>query len=718
MENKGDVLFDNPQQQLAWTLMENTGSSLFLTGKAGTGKTTFLRKLRDMSRKRLVVLAPTGIAAINAGGVTIHSFFQLPLGPFRPGPSSYPGGKGTYQKFNKTKLRIIRSLDLLVIDEISMVRSDVLDAVDAVLRRVRGSHLPFGGVQLLMIGDLQQLPPVVRETDLELLRDCYTSFYFFESHALRSLPYETIELSTVYRQSDPEFISILNAIRDNNVTDDVLARLNSRYIPGFVPDPEARYIRLTTHNRLAQDINEAQLMRLTTPPQCYQATVSGSFPDSSYPAESDLTLKVGAQVMFIKNDYSGNNRYYNGMIGEVVELQNGAVYVRTPDSPEVLKIQAELWENMKYELDESSGTIKESVEGSFRQIPLRLAWAITIHKSQGLTFEHAVIDASRSFAHGQCYVALSRCKSLSGMVLDRPLGAASIICDPQVAEYIRRCNSVCPDEDRIADMAANYRRSLLDSLFDMQMLRISYGDCRRLVEEAYTMLFPAVAERWRGGEVKMLGGVVDVAAKFANQYRVVLDAPYPDESYLKERLKASANYFMKELGELLELVQGTPLECDNKSLSGRLSDALAQLREVLEMKRQWLLRLSDGGFTVEELLKSKALASLAVEGESGKSRSASGTARRKGQGAPEKKWIPTAKDVKNPEIYTRLVEWRRGKMAELDVPAFTIMHTKTLKAISEALPRTMPELLAIDGIGSVKAQRYGSDILQIINSTK
>ncbi|MDE5795727.1 MAG: AAA family ATPase, partial [Muribaculaceae bacterium] len=305
---------DNPQLALARSLMEDTSANLFLTGKAGTGKTTFLRDFRTSTSKRVVVVAPTGIAAINAGGVTIHSFFQLSFSPYVPG-ASLSGERRRYDRFSREKLRVIRSMDVLVIDEMSMVRADLLDAIDAVLRRHRDPTRCFGGVQLLMIGDLQQLAPVVKDDEAELLRQYYPSNYFFDSHALRQAGYETVELEKVYRQKDKEFLELLNRIRTNTADYDVLSRLNHRYIADFNPPAEAGYIRLTTHNRLAHDINDRELGRLATPSFTFEAQVSGDFPESSYPAERMLTLKNGAQVMFIKND-STAHRYYNGMIGK------------------------------------------------------------------------------------------------------------------------------------------------------------------------------------------------------------------------------------------------------------------------------------------------------------------------------------------------------------------------------------------------------------------
>ena len=389
----------NEESILAWNIIEKTSANLFLTGKAGTGKTTFLKQLKEKSPKRMVVLAPTGIAAINAGGMTIHSFFQLPFSPYIPGTTFGSGEQKRYQ-FSKLKRNIIRSIDLLVIDEISMVRSDLLDAIDSVLRQYRKRHdLPFGGVQLLMIGDLQQLAPVVTVQEEQLLKEHYDTPFFFSSNALKQVGYLTVELKKVYRQQDEQFISLLNQIRENRASDATLQALNQRFIPNFEPPKNSNFIRLTTHNAPAQQINVQQLAALPSRAFSYTAEVEDNFPESSYPADFMLTLKPGAQVMFIKND--PQHRFYNGMIGEVIGVkpdeEGDKIIVRSKDSDEEFELEKMEWVNAKYTINEETKEIEETVEGKFRQYPLRLAWAITIHKSQGLTFEHAIINQGGEF---------------------------------------------------------------------------------------------------------------------------------------------------------------------------------------------------------------------------------------------------------------------------------------------------------------------------------
>ena len=397
----------------AWDFVENTGRSIFLTGKAGTGKTTFLKEVMAGSRKRPIVVAPTGVAAINAGGVTIHSFFQLPFSPYVPGAKV----ENKFD-FSREKRKIIASIDLLIIDEISMVRADLLDAIDAVLRRFREHDQPFGGVQLLMIGDLAQLTPVVTPEDERILKPYYSTPYFFASKALQQIDYVTIQLEHVYRQQDASFINILNEVRNGHPSEAVLAKLNSRLSPQPLPAREGSgYIRLTTHNNIANNYNESELRKLSTPAYTYRAEIKGTFPEYSYPTAEALVLKEGAQVMFVKNDPSGDHRYYNGRIGRVMEAGDNRLTVYCEGDSEAIEVEPLEWENTRYTLNEKTREIEAEVQGTFRQLPLRLAWAITIHKSQGLTFDHAIIDANQSFAPGQVYVALSRCRTLEGLLL-------------------------------------------------------------------------------------------------------------------------------------------------------------------------------------------------------------------------------------------------------------------------------------------------------------
>ena len=459
---------ENQALREAWDFVEHTGRSIFLTGKAGTGKTTFLKTVVEQSKKRSIVVAPTGVAAINAGGVTIHSFFQLPFTPFVPNARI----KSKFD-FGKEKRRIIASLDLLIIDEISMVRSDLLDAIDSVLRRFRDRYKPFGGVQLLMIGDLQQLTPVVTAEDEAMLKPYYDTPYFFGSKALQQIEYVTIQLEKVYRQEDDTFIDVLNHIREAHPTAEDLTLLNNRYKPAFIPKSGEGYIRLTTHNHLADSYNEHELMKLPGRSHTFQAKIEGNFPEYSYPTSEQLTLKLGAQVMFVKNDPTGEHRYFNGRIGEIVEITDTRVCVLCPDDSEAIEVEPLEWENAQYQLNPETRVIETKVQGKFRQLPLRLAWAITIHKSQGLTFDHAIIDANLSFAPGQVYVALSRCRTLDGIVLSAPIEARAIISDERVENYIGHQEEEAQKSIRqLPQLKEEYYRQLLLELFDCSSITV------------------------------------------------------------------------------------------------------------------------------------------------------------------------------------------------------------------------------------------------------
>ncbi|MDE5814448.1 MAG: AAA family ATPase, partial [Muribaculaceae bacterium] len=472
----------NEKLDLAWRLVENTGANVFITGKAGTGKTTFLKRLKDESAKNIAVLAPTGIAALNAGGMTIHSFFQLSFSPFIPGIGQ-SGGNSRFNKYSKQKIKMLRSLDTIVIDEISMVRADLLDAIDAKLRRYRNPALPMGGVQLVMIGDIQQLPPVVREEEWRLLSEHYRSPYFFDSRLLRETPFETIELTKVYRQKDSDFLEILNAIRENRVNESVLRRLNARYFPGFDPDDSERYIRLMTHNHQAQQVNDRHMTSLRTKKHVFKAQIEGDFPELIYPAEEELVLKEGAQVMFLKNDSQGAHRYYNGTIGRVKSIsEDGKIIVTLDDNTPPIEVENEMWENMAYTVDEKTKEMKEKVVGRFTQIPLRAAWAITIHKSQGLTFDKAIINASAAFAHGQTYVALSRCRSLDGLVLECPLPFSAIISDQTVTSFERECSSREADGSKVAGLQVEFALRIDLDIPDLTGLRNALDTLHRTLQ--------------------------------------------------------------------------------------------------------------------------------------------------------------------------------------------------------------------------------------------
>ena len=717
----------NSELALAWQFIENTGTHLFLTGKAGTGKTTFLRKLKRESPKRMVVIAPTGIAAINAGGVTIHSFFQIPFAPYVPESSFSTNGQATYRfRFGKEKINIIRSMDLLVIDEISMVRADLLDAVDEMLRRYRDRHKPFGGVQLLMIGDLQQLAPVVKDEEWQMLKKYYDTPYFFSSRALKQTEYCTIELKTVYRQSDGAFLDLLNRIRENHCDPQVLEALNRRYLPDFQPRKEEGYIRLVTHNYQAQRINNYELEQLPGRSYAFRATIDGKFPEYSYPTDELLELKKGAQVMFVKNDSSGEHRYYNGMIGEVTDLSADSIEVRAKDSTAAFLLQEEEWANAKYVLDEESKEIVEDIEGTFRQFPLKLAWAITIHKSQGLTFERAIIDASSSFAHGQTYVALSRCKTLEGLVLSAPLSAKAVISDRAVDRFTEEARRNEPDEDRFHSLQRTYFHELLSGLFDFRPLEQSLQRYVRLIDEHLYKLYPKQLAAYKAEAERFHEKVVIVAQKFGMQYNRLIDAAqnYATDETLQERIAAGAGYFKKEMEpQYLVLIKERVLATDNKELKKQLNTAKEELNTLFLLKDDLLAYVIAHGFRTAEYLRQKAILSIGDSALSGKEDlkrrglldavEKNIRERKKKESATPAVQVPS--DVLHPELYDRLVAWRNSEAPRLGLPVYTVIQQKAILGISNLLPADKAMLVRIPYFGKKGVEKYGDIILEMVH---
>lgn len=595
----------NIELNTAWEFVEKTGKSVFLTGKAGTGKTTFLKRVVEESKKRVVVVAPTGIAAINAGGVTIHSFFQLPLHPFIPGMKIE-----SKFAFSKEKRSIIKTIDILIIDEISMVRSDLLDAIDSVLRRFRNRHKPFGGVQLLMIGDLQQLSPVVTDEDVQFLSQYYPSPYFFGSHALARTDYVTIELKEVYRQQDAVFISMLNAVRGGRPSIEVIRALNSRYCPGFVPPPDEGYIRLTTHNHIADEYNSRQLSLIDDQTHSFEAEVSGNFPESSYPVDFRLELKAGAQVMFVKNDPSSDKRYYNGKIGIVTDFYEEYIMVQCPGGDEKIAVEPLEWENSRYVINEQTQEMESEVIGIFRQYPLRLAWAITIHKSQGLTFDKAIIDAASAFASGQVYVALSRCRTLEGMVLATPLRQDAVITDLRVEDYIEGQEAAAVRSlSRLDSIKEEYYKELLGELFDFNELASLQKRMLGVCKDFPSGSVVGLAQKHNDILNDLGEMVVPVGIKWQ---KIIAQKPFEEivSSEFRLRIRNGCSYFLEQIntayGDFLE--KTADIKAENKELIKRYGNIWNDLDFELKVIRNLLKAMSVQDFTTDDYLRERQIA--------------------------------------------------------------------------------------------------------------
>lgn len=701
---------DNPQIDMARRVVESTNTNLFLTGRAGTGKTTFLRKLRTDLPKRMVVLASTGIAAINAGGVTIHSFFQLPFAPYVPG-ANFSKEQRSFA-MSKQKIKLIQSLDLLVIDEISMVRADLLDAVDNELKRIRHNSLPFGGVQLLLIGDLQQLAPVVKDEEWSMLSQYYETPYFFSSLALQKSMYVTVELEKVYRQSDEAFLAMLNEVREGKVSPQTLEALNKRYIPNFTPAKEDGYIQLVTHNYQAHQINSHEMEKLSGQPYVYEAVTRGKFPEMSYPTDAQLTLKEGAQVMFVKNDT--DKKYYNGMIGEVVSLAKDHFVVSPNDEPEkLIEVQPEVWENTRYALDDKTKEIKEVVEGTFMQFPIKLAWAITIHKSQGLTFEHVMIDAHASFAHGQTYVALSRCKTLEGIVLTSTISPSAIIADKHVDQFNENMKHREVDEEKLQLMQHAYAVSLLSGLFDFEKESYLISQMTRIFQEFLYKTFSettqSVEERQGGFDAE----VMSVAKAFYTQYQSLLTQSHGrfDDEALQERIRKGANYFAEKLYDLRDFVAGLTLDIDRAEVKKRFDNVREDLVKQLRMHYKLLDWVAEEGFEAKGYLRSRAELLLQMDDKESSKKNESSRSQRKA--ATSKLTVPT--EVKNAMLYYRLKEWRRTTSQKGNLPAYIVLNTKALIGIANYAPTTVDALKRIPNFGAKSMENYGNEILAIVN---
>uniref|UniRef100_UPI002639D0A7 HRDC domain-containing protein n=1 Tax=uncultured Proteiniphilum sp. TaxID=497637 RepID=UPI002639D0A7 len=659
----------------------------------GTGKTTFLHRLKEISGKQMAVVAPTGVAAINAGGTTIHSFFQLPLTPFLPTP------EGRKKLIGQTRMRgyrrrVLQELELLVIDEISMVRADLLDAIDASLRhfRYRGDQL-FGGVQVVFIGDMFQLSPVAKEEEWRLLSEYYQSPYFFHSRAIMQASPVYIEFEKIYRQTNNDFIRVLNEIRNDCLSPESFRMLENRYNPLFTPKDEDDYIVLTTHNYKADQINSRELDKLEGEISRFTAKIEGEYSERNYPTEPLLELKPGAKVMFLRNDTEAA-RFYNGKTGVVDKIEGDRIIVCC-DGDEYIEVERTMWENIGYSANPETKQIEENILGRFIQYPLRLAWAITIHKSQGLTFDKAVIDAGQAFAPGQVYVALSRCRSLEGVVLLSKIHPESIRNDRQIIDYERNKQTVDMLEKQLEESRNAYRSHLLLSVFDFtgilsQIKRLS-SQIKELGESFNDETLPYLQNiRQKLEEMER------VAAKFQVQLNSIIHQHPVREEHLRNRLSAAGVFFVEKMDLLIADLRQSPASTDSRAHAAGYNEAILDIFSDLALKRYLLGKLKSDT-TIEAYFEAKnsfKLPSFSVNAYAAS--------------------VSAKSDLSHPGLYRLLVEERNNICGPRDLPIYMVAGSKTLYEMAEYLPQNKKELLQITGFGPAKVEKYGQIFLAII----
>lgn len=681
---------------LAYRFVTETGENIFLTGKAGTGKTTFLKYLKDNSPKNIIVAAPTGVAAINAGGVTLHSLFQLPFHPFLP-TKNHKEELIAKIRLNKQRQQLLRKMELLVIDEISMVRCDVMDAIDAVLKTVRRNHyLPFGGVQLLCIGDLFQLPPVAQNQEWNILSEYYASPFFFDSLAVRELSPLLIELNKIYRQKEEGFVELLNKVRNNQMDVDDFELLHTRFNPSFCPSAEEKYITLTSHNNQADLINQQQLYKINEAPFSFRAVVEGEFPESMYPAEYELVLKEGAQVMFLKNDVI-QKRYFNGKIGVVKSLEKDRIVVACDDTD--IDVRPESWDNSRYSLNRTDGKLEQETLGSFTQYPLRLAWAITIHKSQGLTFEKVMIDAAAAFSSGQVYVALSRCTSLEGIVLLSKIPPSAIGNNVNISKAQQSLLYKGSMPERFILARKIFTQQLLEDIFSLKEVAAAGERLEALVKQHKERLNEN-AVSWieninRGLIADKVVGLKFVAhiALLFNESDVIENNPA-----LQKRISDAANHFIPKFENYLRDLKQHPVTTEHKEASAPVNEKLNELAGTIHTYNFYMQYCKDP-FSVSAYLQHKLKFVLprfnlsCYASETGADY----------DGSP------------NTELLAALKRWRNMICSETGQPIYMVANQASLEEISTYLPLSKKDLILMAGFGKAKAEKYGEEILEMVS---
>lgn len=685
----------SPVYELAREFAVSTNRNIFLTGKAGTGKTTFLRQLQNLTKKQMAVVAPTGVAAINAGGTTIHSFFQLPFTPFLP---TADGRKDLIDKIKMQGYRrkVIQELELLVIDEVSMVRADVLDAIDTVLRHFRFNYKePFGGVQLLFIGDMFQLSPVALEDEWRILAPYYKSPYFFHSQVVGQQPPVYIELDKIFRQTNEDFIQVLNEVRNNCLSAASLNLIQKRYNPFFEPPVNDTFITLTTHNYKADKINADELNKIEGKSVKFKAIISGEFPEKSYPTDEYLELKKGCKVMFIKNDTESPRHFFNGKIGVVLDFDDDTILIECPDDNEPIELNRMVWENIRYTTNDKTRQIEEDTLGKFIQFPLRLAWAITIHKSQGLTFDKAIIDAGDAFTSGQVYVALSRCRSLDGMILLSKLNPYSIENDRLIVEH--QLGKLPQNElEHQLDASKNeFRFFVLKQLFDFNVLIGLISRLLRTVDDVSSS-FNEDTPGFVKDILKQAQIIQEVAVRFQNQLEKIVADKTDKSEYLSERIQAATVFFTEKLKSLSETIKQSPVQTDSRDNAREFNEQIRNVFAVVSQK-QHIMNGLKGIFYVEDffvlrnsfILPELNINAYAKVGEKNKA-------------------------SENPKLFYQLIALRNKICEPNDMPIYLVAGNRTLLEISDFLPVTEADLMKIYGFGPGKVEKYGEQFLSVV----
>jgi len=680
---------------LAYRFVTETNENIFLTGKAGTGKTTFLKYLKQNCSKNIVIAAPTGVAAINAGGVTLHSLFQLPFHPFLPTKNNKDELLAKI-RFNKQRQQLLRKVELLVIDEISMVRCDTMDAIDSILRSVRRRHdIPFGGVQLLCIGDLFQLPPVAQRHEWNILQEYYSSPFFFDSIVIREQMPLLIELNKIYRQKEDSFVALLNKVRNNRMSRDDFGELHLRYNPSFRPRIDEKFITLTSHNNQADQINARELQKLLSPSYKYEAIIENDFPEYNYPAEGTLILKVGAQVMFLKNDVI-SKRYFNGKIGVVKFLDDEEIIVECDGTD--ISVSMETWENSRYILNRTDGKLEQETLGTFTQFPLRLAWAITIHKSQGLTFEKVMIDAGAAFSSGQVYVALSRCTNLDGIILLSKIPAEAIYSNESVVKGEQLLTHKGSLAERFDGARQIFTQQLLEEIFSFDEIASVVNVLDFHINEQKDKLNTEGIEWIKNLKNNFLADK-EIGLKFIGRIAELMkqEPVIEKNEMLKKRINAAANHFEPKISAYQHSINNHPLITEHKEAANVINEYLNQLALAFHIIN-YFLQYCKQPFSVTSFLQHKL---KFAQPKFNLSVYASG-----------KKQPFT--DVANTELYEVLKTWRDEVCDKSGMPIYMVANRATLTEIATYLPQNKKDLLQISGFGKAKVDKYGDDILNAV----